>query len=466
MTAYAVPYVIRVICALFLLLAICGNGVILVSALYLQTGRQRLWWASGRGLMLAGLCLLTAELALCQLYLWEGAILQPPAFLRFSLIPGLVVTACCWFVFGEKTLIKVLSVILTVLYLFYMLPQPWFWLAGLGLSVAAFLETAYCIYYLFYEYDGASVSYILTGLSDNILHGLALYGKNGSMIERNRAYEAFCGDCSIESVNFNDLCKTLGAAESLEGRLTYLGGQRTYEITVENLSNRKRAVFVKDITAFAQTLESERKAVAQLVEQNRLMEELIKQQEQAEILRERKNALYELHDNAGQMLAVVSMSLEAILKEGLDRDAAESLEKITSILENYTRKGRFNMYYPLKDSLDRLKISYKAFGIEILEAKTVPPLMRDEEEAVAAICHEAVLNAIRHAKADRIEITWQPEPHVLLRIANEATKMDAFVPGIGISGMASRAKRVGMELETEIKHGSFIVNVTKRIAVA
>lgn len=460
MTAYAVPYVMRLICCFFLLLAVYGNGVLLVAAIYLQTGRKRMLWALSRAALLVGLALLAAELVLCQLYLWEGTILQLPLFIRWALIPGLLMAAYGAFAFEDRVFLKLSTLAMAVSYLMYIWLEAYFYLALLGLSMAAFIECGYCLYLFWFEYQGASVSSLLTGLAHYIPHGVAVYGKPGLIIEHNPVYETFCRNGAIQFKDLAALCNSLGLKTSFEGRISYICEEQQYEISIEKLPNGNKAVLIRDITAYCQTLASERISIANLAEQNRIMAGLIRQQEQTELLQVRKHTLHDLHDNAGQMLAVVSMSLELQLAAGSHQNAGISLDRTISILENYTRHSSRDMFYPLRDSLHRLKTIYDAFGIKIMECNLPPPLGRGEEEAVSAICHEALLNAIRHAGATNITVTWNPQPSILVMIENQ-TEVNSFNPGIGIAGMKARAQRAGMELEIRIEQGCFILSVMK-----
>jgi signal transduction histidine kinase len=56
------------------------------------------------------------------------------------------------------------------------------------------------------------------------------------------------------------------------------------------------------------------------------------------------------------------------------------------------------------------------------------------------ICQEAATNAIKHGKADRIEIAYRAGPEdVSLHIKDNGKSVQAMGKGLGLGGMAERA---------------------------
>jgi signal transduction histidine kinase len=114
-----------------------------------------------------------------------------------------------------------------------------------------------------------------------------------------------------------------------------------------------------------------------------------------------------------------------------------------------------------------------SFSVELEGAvQDLHPILRDE---IYGIAREALRNAFRHARAQRIEVEISYEARQLrVRVRDDGIGIDRRVLGPegrpghwGMSGMRERAKRVGGHLEVWSEHGAGTeIEVTVPAAVA
>ena len=235
---------------------------------------------------------------------------------------------------------------------------------------------------------------------------------------------------------------------------------------VEN--DRRRSIVVHDF------LRSENERLEQAVQERsatlaQANQELIEFSKRAIQIqeRERRSLALELHDQIGQELASLVLSLTRYEREiGTARQA----DAVTMVQESIeiarTAYGEVhNMALDLRPAmLDRLGLiptlqwyarqQTKHSGYQVtLEADAFPEaLPSDLLIAAFRIVQEAVSNAVRHARPNRIEIQARYRPGcVELHIRDDgagfdqtaATEQHAGRVGLGLTGMRQRAQDVG-----------------------
>ncbi len=195
----------------------------------------------------------------------------------------------------------------------------------------------------------------------------------------------------------------------------------------------------------------------------------------AAIIGERTRIARELHDTLAQGLAGVAIQIETAtesLAEGtqvarqhlaqVDAMVRSSLAEVRRsiwVLRAQTSKGREGLAATLSDSLAQLTEETQiASSIEI----TGQPreLASEVELNLLRIAHEAVTNAVRHAKAKQITIRLHFDLHGLrLRVKDDGCGFDADQavkrPGLhfGLRGISERVRALGGELHLDTRPG-------------
>ena len=197
--------------------------------------------------------------------------------------------------------------------------------------------------------------------------------------------------------------------------------------------------------------------------------------------RERKDIASALHDDVGMVLTTTSMELES-LKNGVEQDEPlterirRAQEKITEAME-YVRDVSRRLRPDILDHLglvssirNLIDVARNAQGPRLhLFTKGVPRrLERDNELAVYRIAHEALTNALRHARAKNIFVNLiRKDAHLLLSVEDDGIGFDAASypesdrnrSSLGVVIMRERAHLVGgsFEIESQIGKGTHVL---------
>jgi signal transduction histidine kinase len=181
---------------------------------------------------------------------------------------------------------------------------------------------------------------------------------------------------------------------------------------------------------------------------------------------ERKDIARELHDDMGPTLTAVVINLQLI---GLEKDADKAKHRIADSIDLVDRMVQqirdlsLDLRPPLLDEMGLvaalrgyLETQAQRTGIEIeVAGDTVPDLTPEIEITAFRVAQEAVTNAIRHAKARRIEVSVEPVNGTLaIRVHDDGKGFDvqgtvegpATGKSIGLLGMQERAKLLGGDL--------------------
>lgn len=200
---------------------------------------------------------------------------------------------------------------------------------------------------------------------------------------------------------------------------------------------------------------------------------------------ERRQLSWELHDEFGQWLTVISLNAQNIISRseecdvhsgkdggqyrGCDKSVHESSR---SIIDSVTRmqediRGLIHRLRPvllddvgLADSLRELAAqwqgNYPDIGIELHIAEHLGDLADDLEITLYRIVQEGLTNAVRHADASQITIELCCEKHpvqgvdfLMLSIADNGKGIDACIShdGFGLTGMRERVYALGGEYD-------------------
>jgi PAS domain S-box-containing protein len=173
---------------------------------------------------------------------------------------------------------------------------------------------------------------------------------------------------------------------------------------------------------------------------------------------ERRRIARELHDDLGQQLCVLKMTLPKI-------DANKQALEIVDTASSSVRSLSYLLHPPLLDETGlRSALDWyveglaKRSGIKISLTITpviFPRLSRDIETTIFRIVQEALTNVYRHSDSDsaRVEIAKQPE-WVMVRVRDYGKGLSSEIGssagpsnlGVGISGMRERVRQFGGDL--------------------
>ena len=186
---------------------------------------------------------------------------------------------------------------------------------------------------------------------------------------------------------------------------------------------------------------------------------------------ERTRIVRELHDVVGHEVTLMAIQSEAAA-QALTHAPDRAHEPITAVRETAHRANR-----QLRAILDLLgegehavapnarglaELADRAARLGIPNRLTVTgdpwPDAPQHWLAVNRIVQECLTNAGKHAAGEKVDldVAWTPEG-VRIRAGNAATARDG-VPGLGLSGMAERARTLGGTLRSGYDDGSFVVD--------
>jgi two-component system, NarL family, sensor histidine kinase UhpB len=190
---------------------------------------------------------------------------------------------------------------------------------------------------------------------------------------------------------------------------------------------------------------------------------------------ERRRLARDLHDEVNQALTAILLRLEALAQETPPERAPELLE--LKRLVNQAMDELLNLARQLRPSalddhglLAALETQLKRFsarsGIEArLDTSGDPDTLADVvQTAIYRVTQEALTNVTRHAGATAVElVVAEDEGGVELRISDDGRGFDPSVlphvnsltpgRGLGLIGMAERARLVGGELDVRSAPG-------------
>jgi two-component system sensor histidine kinase UhpB len=177
---------------------------------------------------------------------------------------------------------------------------------------------------------------------------------------------------------------------------------------------------------------------------------------------ERSRLARDLHDEVNQALTAILLRLEA-LSQAAPRELVDELTELKRLV-NQAMGELLQLARQLRPTalddhglLPAMQSQVRQFtaqtGIET-DLRTNGDgnaLAADEETAVFRIAQEALANIARHAQARRVEIDLHTAEGVELTVRDDGRGFDTSTEstGLGLNGMAERARLVGGELTIE-----------------
>ena len=187
---------------------------------------------------------------------------------------------------------------------------------------------------------------------------------------------------------------------------------------------------------------------------------------------ERRRLARDLHDEVNQALTAILLRLEALSQEAnepLSREIAQLKALVNQAMEELLRLARQLRPAALDDlgliaAIDgQIARFSEQSGIQTaLHHEGAPEALTDDQQTVIyRVVQEALSNAAQHSGATFVDFDLRvfPSHGVELRVRDDGRGFDTASPepngrGIGLSGMAERARLVGGELTVNSVPGS------------
>jgi ligand-binding sensor domain-containing protein/two-component sensor histidine kinase len=184
----------------------------------------------------------------------------------------------------------------------------------------------------------------------------------------------------------------------------------------------------------------------------------------AAVLNERNRIAREIHDTLAQGFAGISLQLESVAETMVSapQTATEHLNKARNLVRSSMAEARRSVLDLRTQALEsgNLSTALSAIGqqlsagvqvqVKVLgRPRTLPETI---EKNLLHIGREALTNAVKHAKASRIELEVHFARHqVTLRVADDGFGFDPAVApaggGFGLVSMRERARQIGSHLQ-------------------
>jgi len=182
---------------------------------------------------------------------------------------------------------------------------------------------------------------------------------------------------------------------------------------------------------------------------------------------ERRRIARELHDELGQALTGIKLSLAGLTLSS--REPQTTTEPVRACLGEIdgAMKSVHHMIHrlhpPILDDVGlcaALRAHVSAFGARTGVACTLdipdfePAVSSEERTALFRIAQESLTNVARHAEASSASVSVKEDGPVLrLTVSDDGRGLDGAAPGFGVRGMAERATLLGGTLAVEPRPG-------------
>jgi two-component system sensor histidine kinase UhpB len=183
---------------------------------------------------------------------------------------------------------------------------------------------------------------------------------------------------------------------------------------------------------------------------------------------ERRRLARDLHDEVNQALTAILLRLEALSQSAppaLGEELGEVKRLVNQAMGELLQLARQLRPTALDDHglLPALETHVRRFatqtGIDanLRTSGEASQLAPDQEIAVYRVAQEALANVARHADATRVEVDFETSGNALrLRVRDDGCGFDSGHrrTGLGLDGMAERARLVGGDLSIRSRPGS------------
>jgi len=183
---------------------------------------------------------------------------------------------------------------------------------------------------------------------------------------------------------------------------------------------------------------------------------------------ERRRLARDLHDEVNQALTAILLRLEALSQDAPSERAAEvtelkrlvnrAMDELTG-LARQLRPSALDDHglVPAIDAQLRRFSSHAHVETSLVTHGDPSKLGEDEQIALYRVAQEALTNAGRHAEAGHVEVELSADEHgTELRVSDDGRGFDPSAEsggGLGLKGMAERARLIGGELDVRSAPG-------------
>lgn len=183
---------------------------------------------------------------------------------------------------------------------------------------------------------------------------------------------------------------------------------------------------------------------------------------------ERKRVARDLHDEVNQALTAILLRLQALMQDApspeVERELSQLKRLVNQAMEELLQLARQLRPTALDDHglLPALEGQVRRFG----EQHRIEAILRtaggadavgdDQQLVVYRVAQEALANVARHSQATRVEVDLSGrDGGIDLRVRDNGRGFDSTLPpsGLGLNGMAERARLVGGELNVSSSSG-------------
>jgi two-component system sensor histidine kinase UhpB len=176
---------------------------------------------------------------------------------------------------------------------------------------------------------------------------------------------------------------------------------------------------------------------------------------------ERKRVARDLHDEVNQALTAILLRLQALMQDApspeVERELSQLKRLVNQAMEELLQLARQLRPTALDDHglLPALEGQVRRFGDQngieaLLRTEGEPDGLGDDQQLVVyRVAQEALANVARHADASRVELDLSTmNGGIDLCVRDNGRGFDSTLPpsGLGLNGMAERARLVGGEL--------------------
>ncbi|MDQ0060520.1 helix-turn-helix transcriptional regulator [Paenibacillus harenae] len=205
-------------------------------------------------------------------------------------------------------------------------------------------------------------------------------------------------------------------------------------------------------------------------EQNRMLEENIKQIEKITLLEERNRLSREMHDTIGHMLTSLIMGMESLrgsMVPGTEKSKLDTLLSLTRAGFEDIRRHIHDIQtdqtdLPLPALLDDIARAFEqqtGVKIELEQSGDSIPVSRQGRFTFMRCLQETLTNSVRHGQADHIAVTLRFEKdRIALQIRDNGKGCEVLQPGFGLTGMRDRleALKGSLQLQSDPRNGTIV----------
>jgi two-component system, NarL family, sensor kinase len=304
-------------------------------------------------------------------------------------------------------------------------------------------------------------------------HRIALIDAKGKIVAVNEAWKAFARESGVSlkrvgpGANYLDVCRQVrGAAarKAVAGILDVLNGKASsfvMDYTCDGPAGRTRYRMAADaithstarvVIAHANVTDLQSKSIQDFARR------LMRAQED-----ERRIISREIHDDVGNRLALVSLSLRKIMQRSSDIATANELDKVlesitdlSGILRNLSHGldpaplRHLGIRAALKSLLDGFQQTY-GVHMDVVIPPEMPRLADEAELCIFRITQESLQNIVKHSGADKIKIVLaQTSRQTRLTVSDRGQgflrSAVSRKGGLGLLSMEERALSIGGRL--------------------